>query len=352
MLEILLYGANGFTGELIAREAVRRGIRPILAGRNEAALSSLAGELGVQHRIFGLDDSTAIERELKDVAVVLNCAGPFAHTARPLADACLRARVHYLDITGEAAVFEDMARRDAAARAAGVMILPGAGFDVVPTDCLAVHLKRRLPSATRLALGFQVATRMSKGTTLTVIENLGDGGLARKGGHLQKVPAAWKTRIIDFGEGPTKAITIPWGDVVTAHHSTGIRDIEVYMGAPFATRAAVKSSRYLGWLFGSRAMKNWLAKRARSGPPGPSASERNQGRSLVWGEVIDDKGGRAVSRLRGPESYNLTVAAALAVVGRILNGEAPHGFQTPALAYGPDFVLSLPGLTRTDEPQS
>src|SRR5436190_14571977 len=115
MLEILLYGANGFTGELIAREAVRRGIRPILAGRNEAALSSLAGELGVQHRIFGLDDSAAIERELKDVAVVLNCAGPFAHTARPLADACLRARVHYLDITGEAAVFEDMARRDAAA---------------------------------------------------------------------------------------------------------------------------------------------------------------------------------------------------------------------------------------------
>jgi short subunit dehydrogenase-like uncharacterized protein len=168
---------------------------------------------------------------------------------------------------------------------------------------------------------------------------------------LQKVPAAWKTRVIDFGDGPTKAITIPWGDVVTAHHSTGIRNIEVYMAAPFATRAAVKSSRYLGWLLGSRAVKSWLAKRAKSGSPGPSASERKQGRSLVWGEVVDDKGGRAVSRLRGPESYNLTVAAALAVVDRILNGDAPHGFQTPARAYGPDLVLTLPGLTRIDEPQ-
>lgn len=350
MRELLLYGANGFTGELIARAAVRRGLRPVLAGRDAAALTSLAGQLGLEQRVFGLDDAFAIERGLKGSAAVLNCAGPFAHTARPIADACLRAQVHYLDITGEAAVFEDLARRDAAARAAGVMLLPGVGFDVVPSDCLAVHLKRRLPSATRLALGFQVETRMSRGTTLTVIESLGAGGLVRKEGSLRPAPAAWKTRVIDFGAGPAKAITIPWGDVVTAHLSTGIGNIEVYMAAPLSTRAAVKMSRYLGWLLGSRAVKGWLSKRARSGAPGPSETERERGRSLLWGEVADDQGRHAVSRLRGPESYDLTVTAALAVVDRVLSGEAAHGFQTPALAYGPDFVLTLPGMTRLDEP--
>jgi short subunit dehydrogenase-like uncharacterized protein len=351
MLELLLYGANGFTGELIAREAARRGIRPILAGRNAAALASLGRQLGLEQRVFGLDEVATSERNLKGVTVVLNCAGPFSHTARQLADACIRAKAHYLDITGEAAVFEDLSRRDTEARAAQVILLPGVGFDVVPSDCLAVHLKRRLPTATRLALGFQVETRMSRGTTLTVIESLAEGGLVRKNGVLQKVPAAWKTRVIDFGGGPTKAITIPWGDVVTAHHSTGIRDIEVYMAAPISTRMAAKMSRHLGWLLGSGVVKGWLSKRAKSRSPGPSEADRKRGRSLLWGEVADDKGGRVVSRLRGPEGYNLTVEAALAVVGRVLSGDAPHGFQTPARAYGPDLVLELPDVTRIDEPQ-
>src|SRR3712207_3296995 len=145
-----------------------------------------------------------------------------------MAEACLSAGVHYLDITGEIGVFEALAARDAQARAAGVMLMPGVGFDVVPTDCLAAHLKRRLPSATRLALGFEAAGRLSRGTARTVIENLGAGGLVRQGGELKRVPAAWRTRVIDFGAGPRTAMTIPWGGVVTAYHSTGIPTIEVY----------------------------------------------------------------------------------------------------------------------------
>jgi short subunit dehydrogenase-like uncharacterized protein len=227
----LIYGANGYTGELIAREAVRRGQRPVVAGRNGEAVRGLASELGLEHRVFSLDDPRAVDERLKGMTAVLHCAGPFVHTFRPIADACLRAKANYLDVTGEVDVFERLAARDAEARAAGVMLLPGVGFDVVPTDCLAAHLKRRLPSATRLLLAFHSVGGLSRGTATTMIENLHRGGLIRRNGVLTPVPAAWRTRKVDFGRGPRTVVSIPWGDVSTAYRSTGIPNIEVYTTA-------------------------------------------------------------------------------------------------------------------------
>jgi short subunit dehydrogenase-like uncharacterized protein len=345
----LIYGANGYTGGLIARAAAAWGHRPILAGRSSAAVEALAHERGLEHRVFALDHPAAVSEGIHGAKAVLHCAGPFAHTSRPMADACLAAGVHYLDITGEAAVFEALATRDAEARAAGLMLLPGAGFDVVPSDCLAAHLKHRLPSATHLALGLWMPGRPSRGTATTVLESLPGGGLVRQGGVLTRVPAAWKTRQIDFGTGPTKTITIPWGDVVTAYHSTGIPNIEVYLAAPWTTRLMARASRYLDWLLGSRPVQTLLRKRIEAGPPGPTDVQRAQGQSLLWGEVTDATGGKAVARLRGPEGYTFTVLAALAVVERVLAGEAPPGFQTPSKAYGPNFVLGLDRVSRHDE---
>jgi short subunit dehydrogenase-like uncharacterized protein len=348
MSDYLIYGANGYTGALTARHAAARGHRPVLAGRSPEAVAALAKELGLEHRVFGLDDPAALDAGLRDVGAVLHCAGPFAHTAKAMADACLRTRTHYLDVTGEVVVFEGLAARDAEAKAAGVMLLPGVGFDVVPSDCLAAHLKRRLPSATRLVLGLRMLSRVSRGTATTMAENLHRGGLVRRGGVLTPVPGAWKSRLIDFGTGPVNAITIPWGDVSTAYHSTGIPDIEVYMAAPLGLRVAARLSRYLGWALGSRPVQGFLKKRIRAGPPGPTEAERQRGKSFLWGEVSDDAGRRAVSRLRSPEGYELTALAALAVVERVLAGDAPAGFQTPSRAYGPDFVLGIPGVVRED----
>ena len=144
-------------------------------------------------------------------------------------------------------------------------------------------------------------------------------------------------------------MTIPWGDVSTAYRSTGIPDIEVYMAASFAQVAAARLLRWAGWAVGSREVQGWLRRRIRAGPPGPTDEERARGESLLWGEATDPAGDRAVSRLRGPEGYTLTALAALAVVNRVLGGDAPPGFQTPSLAYGPDFVLGLPGVSRTDD---
>jgi short subunit dehydrogenase-like uncharacterized protein len=345
----VIYGANGYTGQLIARMAAERGQRPILAGRNSAALAALARPLGLETRSFPLDDPAKVATGLAGTTAVIHCAGPFAHTAKGMADGCLRAGVHYLDITGEIAVFEAMAARDAEAKAAGVMLLPGAGFDVVPSDCLAAHLKRRLPSATRLTLAFQLLGRVSRGTANTVVENISGGGLVRRGGRLTSVPAAWRTRMIDFGRGPVSAMSIPWGDVSTAYYSTGIPDIEVYSATPAAVRRLARMSRYIGWLLPSGPVQRFLKQRIQAGPPGPSDEERAAGESVLWGEVVDSTGRTVVSRLHGPEGYTLTALTALAAVDKVLAGQAPAGFQTPSRAYGADFILEIPGVKRSDD---
>jgi short subunit dehydrogenase-like uncharacterized protein len=248
------------------------------------------------------------------------------------------------------AVFEALVRRNQEAQAAGVMLLPGAGFDVVPSDCLAAHLKRRLPTASKLVLAFQSGTRPSRGTLLTMLENLDRQGLVRKNGALVEVPAGWKTRTIDFGGSPRKATTIPWGDLATAYFSTGIPDIEVYAALPFRERLIVRASRYLGPILRRENVRRSLERRIRQARLGPTEGERAGSASRLWGEVSDAAGNRAVARLQGPDGYTLTALAAVAVMERILAGDAPPGYQTPSTAYGADFVLGLPGVTRYDDP--
>lgn len=344
----LLYGANGYTGALIARLAVQRGLRPILAGRNAEKVEPLSTELDLEYRAFSLDDEAAVDEALADVGVVLHCAGPFSQTSKPMVAGCLRTKTHYLDITGEVAVFEASAARDAEAKAAGVMLLPGVGFDVVPSDCLAAHLKARLPEATRLALGFQALGQISRGTATTMVEAQHQGGLVRRDGVLTPVPAAWKTRMIDFGRGPVEATTIPWGDVSTAYYSTGIPNIEVYAAFPASTRRAMVASRYLGWLLGLPAVQQFQKRLIQKQPPGPTDTERLGGRSLLWGEVENNSGKRLVSRLQGPEGYTLTALTALAIVAKVLGGQIAVGFQTPSLAYGANLILEIEGVLREE----
>jgi short subunit dehydrogenase-like uncharacterized protein len=344
----LLYGANGYTGNLIAHMASERGLRPIIAGRDAFEVERLARELNLDYRIFALDDAAAMDAALNEVTVVLHCAGPFSRTSKPMADGCLRTGTHYLDITGEATVIESLAARDAKAKEAGVMLLPCVGFDVVPSDCLAAHLKRRLPSATKLALAIKGMGRVSRGTATTMVENISRGGLVRRNGKLTSVPAAWKTRMIDYGRGPVQATTIPWGDVASAYYSTGIPNIEVYAAIPAKLRRMMKLSRSFGWLLGSGPVQRFLKKRIGNQPAGPDETEREKGKSFVWGEVQDDAGGRAVSRLRGPEGYKLTAMTSLAIVSRVLGGDVSPGFQTAAKAYGPDLIMEIEGVVRED----
>jgi short subunit dehydrogenase-like uncharacterized protein len=194
-MAFLLYGATGYTGELIARRAVVHGLRPTLAGRSPERLKQLADTLGLLHRVATVDDATRLDAAIAGHPVVLNCAGPFSRTAIPVAEACLRARAHYLDITGEMGVFEALAARGGDAERAGVMLLPGVGFDVVASDCLAAHVADRVPSATRLAIAIQSSGGISRGTAFTALEGFGSGnggGAVRRDGRIVRVPPAWK----------------------------------------------------------------------------------------------------------------------------------------------------------------
>lgn len=344
----LLYGATGFVGGAIARAAAASALRPILGGRDRETLGRLASELGLESRAFGLDDGAAVDRALNGVTVVLNCAGPFIHTFKPMAQACLRAGAHYLDITGEIPVYEGLAAMDSEAEARRVMLLPGVGFDVVPTDCLALHLKQRLPSATHLTLAFrtQGPGGLPPGTQRTMIELIPYGNRVRRGGHLVVPERGVKTREIDFGQGPITATRLTWGDVFMAFHTTAIPNIEDFVVVPESTRQQLAKVEYLRPLFRLEFMRNLLKRGVK---PGPDAARRAKTTTHVWGEVIDGQGRRATSRLHGPEAGVVwTTLAALAAVRKTLGGTIAPGFETPARVFGADFVLECDGVTRED----
>ncbi len=348
---LLIYGATGYTGRLIVAAARAAGLAPVVAGRDAASVAALAAEHGLAHRVASLEDAAALDAALAGMRAVLHCAGPFSRTSRQMVDACLRSGVHYLDITGELLVFEACARRDAEARSRGVLLLPGVGFDVVPSDCLAAHVAARLPGATALTLAFKGLGGLSRGTATTMAENLGQPGCIRRGGRLVPVPIAWDVRTIDFGDGRGGAltVTIPWGDVSTAYHSTGIGDVRVYTAVTPAMLRQLRLSRLLAPVLRLPAVRRAAERRIRRGAPGPSEARRARSDSWLWAEARDAAGRTAVSRLHGPNGYTLTADAAVHIARRVLAGEAPTGFQTPSRAYGADLVLSLPGITRTDD---
>lgn len=344
----MIYGATGYTGRLCLEEAVRRGARPIIGGRTAAALDALAREHGVEGRVFGLDDSAKAATGVQGCVAVLHCAGPFSATHRPMLDACARAGAHYLDITGEIDVFEHVHARDRALRQARIAAIPGVGFDVVPTDCVAALLKRALPEATCLRLAFKaLGGGMSPGTTKTVLEGLPKGAFVRREGRLVCVPLASKQETFPFADGAASSVLVSWGDVSTAYFSTGIPNIEVYMAASEEQVRMLHWVRRLSWAIGlgpvQSALRAYIAKRVK----GPSEEQRARGESQIYGEVTGPAGRRAAMTLRTPDGYTHTVDAALAAVGRVLEGGIAPGAHTPSTAFGADFVLGLPGVTHT-----
>ena len=270
----MIYGANGYTGELIARQAVEQGLRPVLAGRNEETISELARELKLDYRVFGLGESGAVARHLDDMELVLHCAGPFSATSAPMIEACLLAKAHYLDITGEISVFEHAQAQHVRAKQAGIVVCPGVGFDVIPTDCVAAKLKQAMPDATHLALGFDSRSGFSPGTAKTSVEGMAQGGKIRHAGQIQTVPLGYKVRLIDFGAGNKQAVTIPWGDVSTAFYTTKIPNIEVYIPAPPKLIAGMKRANLIKPLLGLSWVQKLIKSRIEKNVKGPDAAQR------------------------------------------------------------------------------
>jgi short subunit dehydrogenase-like uncharacterized protein len=339
----MIYGANGFTGRRIAEEAKRQGLTPIVAGRNRAAIEALARQLSLPSRMFDVSNRAAARTALAGVAVVANCAGPFSATSARMIDACLATRTHYVDITGEISVFVDAQRQHDAARAAGIVLCPGVGFDVIPTDCIAACLKESLPDATHLALGFAGGGAISPGTAKTSIEGLRYGGRVRADGAIVEVPLAYRARTIDFGAGARLAVTFPWGDVATAFFSTGIPNIEVYIASSPASLLRLRRLNRIRRLLAVapvRAIAKRIAGRVNTGP---SAERYASGSTYVWGEVRNGSWTTRTARLTTSNGYRLTVDGVLLAVPALLAGAPAGGYYTPSRLMGPRCVETLPG---------
>ncbi len=333
----MVYGANGYTGRLIAQVAGRRGERPVLAGRSAEKLEALARELGLEHRVVGLDDQERLCEALGDVDAVVHCAGPFSETSEPMVDACLATGTHYVDITGEIDVFERIFTRDGEAQRAGVVLLPGAGFDVVPTDGIAARLAQELPDAVELELAFVVGGGMSPGTMKTTVAGITTGGRARVDGSLVTVAVGHRSRVVEFPSRPRRVGSVPWGDLSTAFRSTGIATITTYTVMPdFAGTA----QNLLAPVFRSAVAQD-MARRFIGLLPGPSEKTRDGSQCEVWGQVRNAAGRQLSMTLTGPNAYQLTADSAVRAVTKLLAGAATPGAHTPSTAFGPDFITEL-----------
>lgn len=342
----LLYGANGYTGELIARHAKQYDLYPILAGRNKQALTALSAKLNLPYKVFDLGEA-ALDEALKDVQVVVHAAGPFQFTARQMIEACLRTGTHYLDINGDITVFEMIKQYDAASKEAGVMLMPGVGFDVVPTDCTALLLKKLLPDAVELKLAFAMeGGALSHGTATTMANRLGEGGAIRKNGKIIKVPFGKKGMWIDSGAKKYFVMNIPWGDVSTAYFTTGIPNIETYAGISPKTFRLLKLQFLFNWLLRMKPVRKYIKKRINKAPAGPSDEAREKATGFIWGQATDAAGHSVSARMHGPEGYTLTLHSTLLITKKVLSGEWKPGYQTPAGVYGEDLVLKIPGVKR------
>ncbi|WP_439887646.1 saccharopine dehydrogenase family protein [Pseudomonas sp. MBLB4123] len=338
----MIYGANGYTGHLLAREAQRQGLKPILAGRNPAAVHALGSRLGLECRIFDLQHPERAHEALADVAVVAHCAGPFSATGLSMLAACLASGSHYLDITGEIDVFETAHGFDQKAREQGLVICPGVGFDVLPSDCLAACLQQALPDAEQLTLGFDTGGGLSPGTARTLLQGLPLGGRVRRDGFITAVPLGFKRRRIDFGRGAKPAVTIPWGDVATAYFSTGIGNVEVYLPAPTALAVGMRLLDPLRPLLGQPRLQDWLARLLERRVRGPDLPRRERHRSWLWGEVRNADGQIRSARLETANGYTVTVHGVLLALRHLLGYRGPGGYFTPSQLLGARCVERLP----------
>jgi short subunit dehydrogenase-like uncharacterized protein len=346
--DIMLYGATGYTGRLLASAFLERGMAPVLCGRSEDKLRALAANLELEYRVAGLKDPDEIARALDGVGVLLNAAGPFSQTAPPLVEACLRERVHYLDVAGEVAVIDMASRKSDEARRRDVMLMPSVGFDVVPSDCLAAHVARRSPNPRRMFIGVAGLQLMSRGSAKTFVEGIGDLIWVRRGGDLKRVPPASLVRHFDYGSGPSSSTVVSWGDVASAYFTTGVPDITAYFEATDPVRLHNSMMGLFGWAIPFTPWRAWLRAGVELWPEGPTKEERARRHAVVVVEVEDDDGGVFRSRLRTPEAYSFTAISASAIAQRVHAGDFAPGYQTPARVYGEDFVLTFPGVSRED----
>lgn len=344
----MIYGATGFTGKLVAAEAVKRGHRPLLAGRNPEKLARLAADLDLDYVDFTLDDVNVVAEHIADMDIVYHAAGPFIYTAEPMIKACLATKTHYLDITGEIHMLERTFSYDETARKIGIALISGAGFDVVPTNCLAKYVADQVPGAHKLEIVIAAISHISAGTAKSGIEMAHMPGKIRRDGILVDYPIGVGGRKMKMPLGDIFVLPIPWGDLDTAYRATGIPNITTYFQMPEAMISLARmGAPIMQWIFQSGIMRKGASALMNVLAYGPSDQLRETGRSFIWARAEDEEGQVAEAWIETLEAYQFTAETAVLAVESIAENQ-PVGALPPALAFGTDFVLEVNDTQRHD----
>ncbi len=347
----MLYGAYGFTGKLILQEALARGHRPILAGRQANQLKPLAEKYNLEYRAFDLNEIPVIEKNLDGLALLLHSAGPFIHTSTNMLRACINKGVHYTDITGEITVFKNTFSHNLYAREKNIVLMSGIGFDVVPTDCLAKYVSKKIPDPIDLTLAFSAIGKPSVGTLKSMIESIKEvGTMVRRNSVLKKIPLGQQSKTFMFPDGEKSCIPISWGDLETAYHSTGISNITTYISMPSPVISLLQhGSGILNLLLQNTTVIESLKDIVSMFYAGPSEAELESGKTAIIAQVNNGHGEKFSAFLETREGYFFTAQASVLLVDKILKSDGSlKGSLTPSMAFGEDLVLEIEGVKRTN----
>jgi short subunit dehydrogenase-like uncharacterized protein len=356
MTDWMIYGPTGYTGQLVAQEAVARGHRPLLVGRSREKLAMLADSLGLDYAVADINDREALVQAIRRVKLVYHAAGPFIYTAPQMIAACLEAGAHYLDITGELSVYQHTFAQHDAALARGVVLVSGVGFDVVPSDCLARYVAEKLPDATEIitviaALGSSGGgVGVSAGTAKTELEMIEQSGFVeRRLGQLVEIGPGSGARHFPMVSGDALAMPVPWGDLETVYRATGIPNITAYITLPpLLIRALPLLHTPLFGALRIPAVKTFATQMVERFISGPSEAMRENGRTQIYAETRNATGSIQQAWLETLEAYQFTAVAGVRAVEHVL-AMSPKGALAPSQALGADFVMEIPGTQRWDE---
>ncbi|HWQ84838.1 MAG TPA: saccharopine dehydrogenase NADP-binding domain-containing protein [Anaerolineales bacterium] len=344
----MIYGATGYTGRLIAQEAVRRGHRPILAARSALKLAPLAEQLGLEHLVLDLSSNRVLAKAVTPYQAVLNAAGPYSSTGRLILDTCLLTQTHYLDINGEIPFLEYVLSQDQAARRKAITLLPGAGFDVVPTDCMAGYVTSQLTDPCYLDIAISGGSQASAGTRRSSLEILANGGQVRRSGRLMSFPLGFDGRNVRFADRSRPVIPVPWGDLSTAYYSTAVPNITTFMAfSPGSIRLLRGVGRAIPAILRWTRLRRWLQSRQGPSGKGPDPVSNQDHRSQIYVRAINGSGQIAQAWLETLDGYRFTAFSAVSCLETVLQKQAAGAF-TPVQLLGMDWVLSVEHTRRLD----
>jgi short subunit dehydrogenase-like uncharacterized protein len=346
---IVLYGATGYTGRLVADELARRGLDHVLSGRDRGRLERLAGERGVPARAARIDDDAALRDLLDGAAAVINCAGPFTLAGDGVLRAAIETGTHYVDSTAEQAfiqmVFEG---QGAAAERAGVALVPALGFDYAPGDFIAHLAARGHEPLEELVLAYDVSGfSMSRGTLRSGLEMMKGGDVAYEDGGWRPVPGGIFRAHFDFpapiGRQPMSRFAS--GEVITVPRHTRTRRVASMVtartAAPHPALGPVLPYTMPALALAMQTpLRPLLARAVGILPEGPPANARRAAEFTIVAVARGENGGSGRGIVRGTDVYGLT-AASLVHGAELMTspGYDRAGALGPAAAFDPTAFL-------------